>query len=298
MEWAPRPPRSAPPPEERITPPGEWHLPSRPDLTAAGTSAAGAGERERPGHGTGGRGTLAEPRTGTRDGGGPDTAAGPALPPQPQPADPLGGPGYRRPSRTRLLAAVAAVAILGVTGVTGTLVVMHRQQAASAPATTGTAASATSSPAGSGEAGSARPTPPAAQWSSPVAVDPQTLQASSAQITGLACPKRTMCYATDSAGTVLSLQSGGTWPVAATDPNGHLIAISCASSTFCLTVDAAGYAIPLDQGVWGAPALVGSGSGTLTSVSCSGPFLCVAVQQHRRRLHLQGCRRGLEPANG
>ena len=108
-------------------------------------------------------------------------------------------------------------------------------------------------------------------------VDPQTLQASSAQITGLACPKRGVCYATDSAGTVLSLQSGGTWPVANTDPNGHLIAISCSSTRFCLTVDAAGYAIPFTQGAWGTPALVGSGSGTLTSVSCADSSFCVAV---------------------
>ncbi len=220
-------------------------------------------------------GTLAEPGTGDGGGadGGPDTSVGPALP-----ADPLDGTGYRRPSRTRILAGVAAVAILGVTGVTGTLVVMHQHQAAgSGPASVSAAASGTSSHARAGKAGSARPTPPVAQWSSPVPVNPQTLQASSSHITGLACPQRTVCYATDSAGTVLSLQSGGTWPVATTDPNGGLIAISCASARFCLTVDGTGYAIPLSQGVWGTPALVGSGSGTLTSVSCADPDFCVAV---------------------
>ena len=100
-------------------------------------------------------------------------------------------------------------------------------------------------------------------------VDPQALPASSARITGLACPKRTVCYATDDAGTVLSLKSGGTWPVSNTDSNGHLIAISCPSTRFCLTVDAEGFAIPQSHGTWGAPALVGSGSGTLTSVSCA-----------------------------
>ena len=170
------------------------------------------------------------------------------------------------------------MAILGVTGVTGTLVVMHQyQSAASVPATTSAAPSGTSRRAGADEVGSARPTASAPRWSSPVPVDPQTFQASSTHITGLACPRRTVCYATDSAGTVLSLRSGGTWPVATTDPHGGLIAISCASSRFCLTVDGAGYAIPLNQGVWGTPALVGSGSGTLTSVSCAGPYFCEAV---------------------
>jgi hypothetical protein len=110
-----------------------------------------------------------------------------------------------------------------------------------------------------------------------VPVDPQTLPASSAQITGLACPKRTVCYATDDAGTVLSLESGGTWPVSNTDPNGHLIAISCPSTKFCLTVDAEGFAIPQSHGTWGTPALVGTGPGTLTSVSCTNSSFCVAV---------------------
>ncbi len=57
-----------------------------------------------------------------------------------------------------------------------------------------------------------------------------------------------------SAGTVLSLKSGGTWPVSNTDPNGHLIAISCPSTRFCLTVHAEGFAIPQIRGTWGAPA--------------------------------------------
>jgi hypothetical protein len=296
-EWAPRSAPTASPSEERAAPPGEWHLPARPspapsDGTADGDSAGnGRAANEKAGNGSAGQGDsghgrpgrgapeegtwgpLSEVRIGDGDDDGPGTPGTPA-----RLGAPLAETGYRRPSRTRLLAGVAAVAILGVTGVTGTLVVMHQHQSvASVPATTSAAASGISSQVGVGEAGSARPTPPAPRWSSPVPVDPQTLQASGTHITGLACPKRTVCYATDSAGTVLSLQSGGTWPVATTDPQGGLIAISCASARFCLTVDGAGYAIPLNQGVWGAPALVGSGSGTLTRVSCAGPYFCEAV---------------------
>ena len=239
--------------------------------------------------------TLQGARDRGRDGDG-DDGPSPAVGPGTA-ADPLAGVGYRRPSRTRILAGVAAVAILGVTGVTGTLVVIHdHQSVTSVPATTSAATNATSGIAA--QAGSDSPTPLAAQWSSPVPVDQQILQPGGAHITGLACPKRTVCYATDSGGTVLSLQSGGTWPVANTDPNGHLIAISCPSARFCLTVDAAGDATPFDQGAWGAPALVGSGSGTLTSVSCVGPLLLRGRRQHRRGVHLPGHGHGLEPADG
>ena len=288
VEWGRRPARITSPAEERIAPPGEWHLPARPAPAASGTSrpsgilssgpassgpasgAAAANGREA--HGTGGAGTggiMTDARTEDGDDDGPDTAVGPTLP-----ADPLAGGGYRRPSRTRLLAGAAVVAILGVTGVTGTLVVMHSHQGG-VPAATSAPTGGVSTHAGGGA--SARPAGPAARWSSPAPVDPQTLQASSSQITGLACPKSTVCYATDSGGTVLSLQSGGTWPVANTDPNGRLIAISCPSARSCLTVDAAGYATPLSHGTWGTPALVGSGSGTLTSVSCAYASFCVAV---------------------
>jgi hypothetical protein len=307
-ERAPRAPRTTSPAAGRTAPPGEWHLPARPGLAApgapgssgtvssdpepSGTMLSGSGPGANAAHGVWGSAraatgaaahgpesagtgsTMTEPRTdGDGDDDGPDTAVGLTLPPEP-----LRGTGYRRASRTRLLAGAAAVAILGVTGVTGTLVVMHSHQTpATVPVTTSAATGTASTHGGAGEGTSARPAAPAAQWSSPVPVDPQTLQAGSAEITSLSCPKTTVCYATDSGGTVLSLQSGGTWPVANTDPNGHLIAISCSSGRFCLTVDAEGFATPLSHGTWGAPALVGSGSGTLTSVSCADASFCVAV---------------------
>ena len=288
VEWAPRPAWTTPPAEERISTPGEWHIPSRPAAPRLVGSRPARRRPPSPGHwhrrpGQHWPRQCGPRRRGWRDPGcapgrgrgrdGPDTAVGPAIP-----GDPLADAGYRRPSRTRLLAAVAAVAILGVTGVTGTLVVMHDHQTVTAvPAATSTAASAAHPGRWRGGVGSASPSPAAPRWSSPVPVDPQTLPASSAHITGLACPKRTVCYATDDAGTVLSLESGGTWPVSNTDANGHLIAISCPSTRFCLTVDAEGFAIPQSHGTWGAPALVGSGSGTLTSVSCTDSSFCVAV---------------------
>ena len=42
VERASRPPWTTPPAEERIAPPGEWHIPSRPAATASGATASGA----------------------------------------------------------------------------------------------------------------------------------------------------------------------------------------------------------------------------------------------------------------
>ena len=203
---------------------------------------------------------------------GPSTAVGPTLPP-----DLLAGPGYVRPSRTRVLAAIAAVAILGIAGVTGTLIVMHRHAAAravSAATASGAARSHSSRPP------SARPgtsTEGLARWTAAVPVDPQTLPAAGAHITAVSCLHPTVCYAADSAGAVLGLQSAGNWPVAVTDPNGGLVALSCAAPAFCAAIDSAGNAITLSQGSWSSPAVIGSGSGTVTGVSCTGPAFCMAV---------------------
>ena len=142
-----------------------------------------------------------------------------------------------------------------------------------------------SSAAGSGSRPGSAPASPArsaaateglARWTAPVPVSPQTLQGSE-RITGLACATQQVCFAADSGGGVLAQQSAGNWPVAATDPNGGLVAISCASARFCLALDSGGYSIALNQGSWGLPVLVGTGSGTLTSVSCTGPDFCMAV---------------------
>jgi len=186
--------------------------------------------------------------------------------------------GYRRPSRARVLAAVAALAILGITGVTGTLIVIHGHAKPSAQPPPSSAASNGSRP-GSAPASPARSAPATeglARWTAPVPVNPQTLQGSE-RITGLACATQQVCFVTDSGGGVLAQQSAGNWPVAASDPNGGLVAISCASARFCLALDSGGYSIALNQSGWGLPVLVGTGSGTLTSVSCTGPDFCMAV---------------------
>lgn len=202
---------------------------------------------------------------------GPSTMPGPTLPPDPAP-----GGGYRRPSRNRVLAAVVALVILGIAGVTGALIVMNGQ---SRPSAQPPVSSGTSSRPGSGSpspAKSAAATEGVARWTTPAPVNPQILQGRE-KITGLACATQQVCYVADSGGGVLAERSAGNWPVAASDPNGGLVAISCASSRFCLALDNGGYSIALSQGTWGIPVLVGTGPGSLTSVSCTSPDFCMAV---------------------
>ena len=180
---------------------------------------------------------------------------------------------YRRPSRTRMLVGLAAVAILGITGITGTLVVMHARRPASQAGAPGSGqpGSASASPVQTGAA-----TQGVAQWTTPVAIDPQSL-ASGTGITGLSCAPGGGCYAADSAGTVLALHSAGNWPVAASDPNGGLVALSCPAAGSCLAIDSQGRSIVLSHGNWSSPVPIGTGSGTVTSVSCAGPDFCLAV---------------------
>ncbi len=203
-------------------------------------------------------------RGGYGDGEGPATKPGPVLS-----GAALEELRYRRPSRTRMLAGLAAVVILGIAGVTGTLAVIHSHNGS--PQASGQASSASPSPADSGAA-----TQNVAQWTTPVAIDPQTLAGNTA-ITGLSCTLRGGCYAADSAGTVLALHSSGDWPVAATDPNGGLVALSCPAAGSCLTIDAQGMSMVLRHGSWSSPAPIGTGSGTVTSASCASPDFCQAV---------------------
>jgi len=198
---------------------------------------------------------------------GPATKPGPVL--SPGALDEL---SYRRPSRARMLTGLAAVAILGIAGVTGTLAVIHSHNGSRAgSAGPGQVSSASPSPAETGAA-----TQNVAQWTTPVAIDPQTL-ASSTAITGLSCTPRGGCYAADNAGTVLALHSAGNWPVAVTDPNGGLVALSCPAAGSCLTIDTQGLSMVLRHGTWSSPAPIGTGSGTVTSASCASPSFCLAV---------------------
>ena len=180
---------------------------------------------------------------------------------------------YRRPSRTRMLAGVAAVVILGIAGVTGTLAVIHSHNGSPQAGASGAVqpSSASPSPADSGAA-----TQNVAQWTTPVAIDPQTL-ASNTAITGLSCTPRGGCYAADNRGRVLALHSAADWPVAATDPDGGLVALSCPAAGSCLTIDSQGLSMVLRHGSWSSPAPIGTGSGTVTSVSCASPDFCLAV---------------------
>lgn len=197
---------------------------------------------------------------------GPATRPGPRLSP-----DPLDGLRYRRPSRVRLLAGLAAVAILGITGITGTLVVMHSHHGAGQAGAGGSGQASSATPAQTGPA-----TQAVAQWTTPVAIDPQSM-ASRTAITALSCTRRGGCYAADTAGTVLALHSAGDWPVAVTDPNGGLVALSCPTARSCLTIDSQGLSMVLSHGSWSSPVPIGTGSGTVTSASCVSPDFCLAV---------------------
>ncbi len=212
---------------------------------------------------------------------------GPATRPEPVlTADAVDELHYRRPSRTRMLVGLAAVAILGITGITGTLAVIHSRRPAPAA---GSAQAAGSGQPGSGQAGSGQAGPASAspvqtgaatqgvaQWTTPVAIDPQTL-ASGTTITGLSCAPGGGCYAADNAGSVLALHSGGNWPAAVSDPNGGLVALSCPAAGSCLAIDSQGLSIVLSHGTWSSPAPIGTGSGTVTSVSCASADFCLAV---------------------
>jgi len=210
-----------------------------------------------------------------RDRGGPATRPGPVLT-----ADALAELRYRKPSRTRMLAALAAVAVLGATGLTGTLVVMHSGHLA---ARAGPAQPRGPGRPGSGPGGApARPSQTGgasqgvAQWTGPAPIAAPGL-GSGTTITGLACARAGACYAADSSGAVLARRQAGPWPVAATDPAAGLVAISCASAATCVAIDAQGESMVLSQGNWTGPAPIGTGSGTVTSVSCTSADFCLAV---------------------
>jgi hypothetical protein len=115
----------------------------------------------------------------------------------------------------------------------------------------------------------------ASGWTAPAPIGAGTT------VTGLSCPRVTVCYAVDSAGNVLSSTSAsagrrGTWRVIASDPGGGLVAISCPTARFCLAVDEAGNAITLSHGSWSSPVYVNARLGTFTAVSCVSAF-CMAV---------------------
>jgi hypothetical protein len=185
-------------------------------------------------------------------------------------------PGRRR---GRSLALTLALVVLAVGGTAGALTLLQHHasapQASTPPLRGG--ASGSASPAGS-------PALPvrASGWTAPVPIDQTALNATNAIITGLSCPRITVCYAVDSAGNILSARSRsagarGAWQVVANDQGNALVAISCPTAGFCLAVDKAGDAITLRNGSWGSPAYVDARTGTFTSVSCPVTTFCMAA---------------------
>ncbi len=194
-------------------------------------------------------------------------------------------PGRRR--RTRALTLTLALVVLAVGGTAAALTLLRHHasapQAGTPPQRSSAAGSA--SPAASAKR-TGRPAPAlpvrASGWTAPVPIDQAALNASNAIITGLSCPRVTVCYAVDSAGNILSSTSRsagarGAWRVVANDQGNGLVAISCPTAGFCLAVDKAGDAITLSNANWGSPVYVDARTGTFTSVSCPVTTFCMAA---------------------
>jgi hypothetical protein len=192
-------------------------------------------------------------------------------------------PGRRR---ARSLALTLTLVVLAVGGTAGALTLLrHHASAPQASTSPRAGASGSASPAGSARP-TGRPAPAlpvrASGWTAPVPIDQTARSATNAIITGLSCPRITLCYAVDSAGNILSATSRsggarGAWRVVATDQGNGLVAISCPTAGFCLAVDKAGDAITLSNGSWGSPAYVDARTGTFTSVSCPLTTFCMAA---------------------
>jgi hypothetical protein len=189
--------------------------------------------------------------------------------------------------RARALSLTLALVVLAAVGTAGALTLLRHHasapQASAPPQRSG--APGSPSPAGSaGPTGGPAPALPvrASGWTAPVPIDQMALNATNAVITGLSCPRVSVCYAVDSAGNILSSTSRpagarGAWQVVANDQGNALVAISCATAGFCLAVDKAGDAITLRDGSWGSPAFVDARTGTFTSVSCPDTTFCMAA---------------------
>jgi hypothetical protein len=216
---------------------------------------------------------LPEPWRGARA----DVLAG--LPPYGHGPAPEPAPERRR--RGRMLTIVLALVVLAAGGTAGAIALLRHQPTApqaGTPSAHGGPAPA-SQPASATPTASRRPGLPvrASGWTAPVPID-----RAPATITGLSCPRITVCYAVDSAGNVLSSTSRsaarrGAWRVVASDPGGGLVAISCPTARFCLAVDEAGNAITLSHGSWSDPVYVNARFGTFTAVSCPVAAFCMAV---------------------
>jgi len=229
--------------------------------------------------------TRGEPDPGEAGSGEPGPAPGspPASPPLPAPAslpaygDETAPPRPPARRRRRTLAIVLALVVLGAI-VTGAIALIRHQSTvprASAPTPHRDVASHPTTPTASPRRTPGLPVG-AAGWTAPAPIGGGTT------VTGLSCPRVTVCYAVDSAGNFLSSTSTsaarrGAWQVVASDPGGGLVAISCPSAGFCLAVDEAGNAITMSHGSWSSPVYVNARLGTFTAVSCPVASFCMAV---------------------
>jgi hypothetical protein len=194
---------------------------------------------------------------------------GPAVEPPPE------RPGHRR---ARMLTMVLVLVVLAAGGTAGAVALLRHQPTAPQAGTPPAQGAPASQSASATPTASSRPGLPvrASGWTAPVPID-----RAAAAITGISCPRITVCYAVDLAGNVLSSTSRstarrGAWRVVASDPGGGLVAISCPTARFCLAVDEAGNAITLSHGSWSSPVYVNARLGTFTAVSCVSAF-CMAV---------------------
>ena len=192
-------------------------------------------------------------------------------------------PPERRRRRGRVLMLVLALVVLAAGGTAGAIALLRHQTTAPQAGTPRGGPAPASQPGSATPTASHRPELPvrASGWTAPVPID-RAPSAGNATITGLSCPRITVCYAVDSAGNVLSSTSRsaarrGPWRVVASDPGGGLVAISCPTARFCLAVDEAGNAITLSHGSWSSPVYVNARSGTFTAVSCPVAAFCMAV---------------------
>ncbi len=208
-----------------------------------------------------------------------DVLAG--LPPYRDRPPPEPPPERRR--RGRMLVLVLALVVLAAGGTAGAIALLRHQPTAPQAGTPRGGPAPASQPGSATPTASHRPELPvrASGWTAPVPID-RAPGAGNATITGLSCPRITVCYAVDSAGNVLSSTSRsaarrGPWRVVASDPGGGLVAISCPTARFCLAVDEAGNAITLSHGSWSSPVYVNARSGIFTAVSCPVAAFCMAV---------------------
>jgi hypothetical protein len=103
-------------------------------------------------------------------------------------------------------------------------------------------------------------------------------------IQSVSCHSESFCVA-ETPGGEAAAYNGTTWSV--TGPINERAssgAVACPAESFCLAVG--GYSSTYNGSIWTSPAPVGGGG--LTSVSCSSPSLCTAVDYHGRALTYNG----------